>query len=114
MVVLTGPREQGQLNGRQTADDRATAEPQPRQDQDDFFREVNERIVELGERFGLGEKTLALICECGDTTCTTRLSVPCTEYEQVRETPGRRVVVAGHERATAVVMRGDGYVVVSD
>lgn len=112
MVVLTGSREQGQLNGRQTAEDRVTAEPQPRRE-DDFFREVNDRIVELGERFGLGEKTLELICECGDTTCTQRLSVPCAEYEQLRETPGRRVVVTGHERATKVVTRGDGYVVVS-
>lgn len=80
----------------------------------DFFREVNARILELGSRFGLGDETLELICECGDTTCTERLSIPSTEYAQVREAAGRRVVVAGHERTCGVLARGDRYVVVCD
>jgi hypothetical protein len=79
-----------------------------------FFREVNARILELGERFALREETLELICECGDTSCTERLSIPSSEYAQVREAAGRRVVVAGHERTCGVVARGDRYVVVSD
>lgn len=103
-----------QLSGRRTAEDRGTAQATPPHVSDDFFREVNDRIVELGERFGLQEETLELICECGDTICTERLSIPGNEYEQVREAPGRRVVIAGHERTCRVVTRGSGYVVVSD
>jgi hypothetical protein len=75
---------------------------------------VNERILELGERFALGEDTLELICECADTTCTQHVSIGCADYAQVREAPGRRVVIAGHEHACRVVSRADRYVVVSD
>jgi hypothetical protein len=102
------------LNGRRTTGDRGTAEASPQHGSDDFFREVNERILELGERFGLSDQTLELICECGDATCTERVSIPCTEYEHVREAVDRRVVIAGHEHTAGVVTRGGGYVVVSD
>jgi hypothetical protein len=103
-----------QLSGRRTTEERGTPETLPEHGSDDFFREVNERIRELGERFGLGEDTLELVCECGDTACTQRVSIPCADYEQVRTEPGRRVVRAGHEHVGHVVARTDGYVVVSD
>jgi metallophosphoesterase superfamily enzyme len=42
------------------------------------------------------------------------VSIPCTEYEHVREAVDRRVVIAGHEHSAGVVTRGGGYIVVSD
>jgi hypothetical protein len=102
------------VGGGSTAEDRGAPQAPLQHRSDDFFREVNERIIELGERFALGEDTLELICECADTTCTQHVSIACADYAQVREAPGRRVVIAGHEHTCRVVARGGGYVVVSD
>jgi hypothetical protein len=77
----------------------------------DFVREVNENIAELGERFGLREETLELICECGDSTCDERLQILLSEYERLRGA-GYRVVRPGHEHTAAVLHSGDGYVAV--
>jgi hypothetical protein len=109
-------RERGSrpLNGDRTTEDRRDVQATPPPVSDDFFREVNARILELGSRFGLGSETLELICECGDTTCTERFSILCSAYAEVREAAGRRVVVTGHERTCGVIARGDRYVVVCD
>ena len=64
---------------------------------DDFVREVNENIAQLGERFGLHEETLELICECGDACCDERVAVPTEEYERLHGT-GRRFVSPAHAR----------------
>jgi hypothetical protein len=81
---------------------------------DDFFRQVNDRIVELGKRFGLREEVHELICECDDAGCTERLHVPASEYEYSRRAQGWHVVAAGHEPSGRIVARGLGYVVVED
>ncbi len=78
---------------------------------DDFVREVNENSAELGERFGLHEETLALICECGDSTCAERVEVPADEYERLHA-EGRRIVAPGH--APDESERRAGYAVVDD
>ena len=81
----------------------------------DLFREINERIVELGERFGFrGEPALELICECADSCCVAHVRIPAHAYERLRGERGRRLVAPGHENAGEVVVRGDGYAVVSD
>jgi hypothetical protein len=67
---------------------------------DDFVREVNENIAELGERFGLHEETLQLICECGDPACAERIEVPADQYERLHA-EGRRIVAPGHARSGA-------------
>lgn len=77
---------------------------------DDFVREVNETILELGERFGLGEERLELVCECGNASCHEHLAVPATEYERLVQQGECLVVVPGHEHGR-VVAKGDGYVV---
>ena len=103
------------MDGHYTTEDRGVErQPSPPPAFDDFFREVNDRIVELGERFGLREETLKLICECDDGCCTEHLSIATATYEQVRAASGRHVVVVGHEYSGRVVARGDGYVVVED
>jgi hypothetical protein len=66
------------------------------------FRAINERIRELGNRFG--EEGLEFICECADETCTERVRLTLDQYEHIRALPIRFVVVAGHE-ATPLVER---------
>jgi hypothetical protein len=77
---------------------------------DDFVREVNENIAEFGERFGLREETLELICECGEPGCGKRLSIGAAEYDRLRAA-GHRVVAPGHEHGRGGEAH-DGYVVV--
>jgi hypothetical protein len=102
------------LDGQYTTESRGVEPPQQPPALDDFFREVNDRIVELGTRFGFRDETLELICECDESACTEHMSIPSDEYEQVRSAQRRHVVLAGHEHSGRVVGRGDGYVVVED
>jgi hypothetical protein len=77
---------------------------------DDFVREVNENIAQLGERFGLQEETLELVCECGQPDCGEHVHVPAADYGRICDS-GRRIVAPGHD----VGHDGepfDGYVVV--
>jgi len=60
------------------------------------FREVNERIEELGERFETAE--VEFVCECANSGCTERLNLTTGEYEHVRSEPDRFLLVPGHER----------------
>ena len=108
----SGPGRCG-LEGQYTTEDRGVEQESPPA-LDDFFREVNDRIVELGTRFGFRDETLELICECDDSGCTQHMSISTADYEQVRLEQRRHVVVAGHEHSARVVDRGDGYVVVED
>ena len=77
---------------------------------DDFVREVNETILELGERFGLHEERLQLVCECGDRTCREQLAVPTADYERLVQQGDYLVVAPGHEHGR-VLVHGNGYVV---
>jgi hypothetical protein len=65
-----------------------------------LFREVNERIAELGERtyHVAPEEALEFLCECGtEGGCGERVSVPLRTYESVRAQDDRFVVKPGHE-----------------
>ena len=62
------------------------------------FREVNERLRELGERFGVGDEELDLVCECGTETCTERITMNRKDYEALRADPAQFAIVRGHER----------------
>jgi len=61
------------------------------------FREVNERLRELGESFSLVSDIAEFVCECADTSCTERVQMSLAEYEHVRSDPKWFVVVPGHE-----------------
>jgi hypothetical protein len=78
------------------------------------FREVNERINDLAESFGLDEQPLDLVCECGDPACVERISMSRAEYEELRADPTHFAVYAGHNAADVedVVTRRSGYEVV--
>ena len=63
------------------------------------FRAVNEEIEKL--TLGIAEisdRTLHLVCECGDLLCTKQLVVPVTRYEQVRADPSSFLIIPGHEK----------------
>ena len=38
-----------------------------------LFREINERLRELGESFSLVSDTTEFVCECANTSCTERV-----------------------------------------
>jgi len=68
-----------------------------------IFREVNERIREVSERFEPSQD-LDLVCECGRRECTERISISMTEYEQVRADAVQFVLVPGHDDETVEVV----------
>jgi hypothetical protein len=78
-----------------------------------LFREVNERIAELNQTFQV-EGRAEFLCECSRDECKDPVSISLQEYEEIRESPTRFFVLAGHEDETVerVVERTDRYVVV--
>jgi len=77
------------------------------------FREVNERIENAADSFGLTEE-LSFICECGDPDCVQQISMTRTEYEALRSDPTHFAVSPGHEIADVeeIVERRKGYDVI--
>jgi hypothetical protein len=49
-----------------------------------LFREVNERLKEVGEHSESMSYAEDAICECADDTCSDRISLSNAEYERVR------------------------------
>jgi hypothetical protein len=81
-----------------------------------LFREVNERIAQLGQR---GEawspEGTDFLCECGEGEgCGLRVRVPLDVYDRVRAQDDRFIVRPGHE--TPEIERAiewtDAYVIV--
>ena len=68
------------------------------------FREINERIRDINERFELEPQSLDLICECDDTSCAGRISMPAADYEQVRADSRQFAIVPGHSDSTVEVV----------
>jgi hypothetical protein len=79
-----------------------------------MFREVNERIEDVAGTFGLRDRPLELICECGDAACTQHIALTVPEYEELRKEPTFFAVYPGHEIADIerLVERRDGYDVI--
>jgi hypothetical protein len=62
-----------------------------------LFREVNERLQEIGTSFNLVGETADFVCECGDLTCAEPIRMTLADYEGVRAKPNRFFVVPGHD-----------------
>jgi hypothetical protein len=82
-----------------------------------LFREVNERIAQLGEdaQAWSPDGIIDFMCECGeDEGCGERVHVPLEVYERVRSQDDRFVVRPGHEtpEIERAVEWTDDYVVV--
>lgn len=63
-----------------------------------LFRQVNERLREIGESFGLVAEHAEFVCECPDAACTARISMALEEYERIRGRPAHFFMVPGHQR----------------
>jgi hypothetical protein len=79
-----------------------------------LFRQVNERLKEIGEGFSLVSEVVDFVCECGNASCAAPIRMTLDEYERVRAEPELFFVVPGHETGNveSIVERGDGYDVV--
>jgi hypothetical protein len=78
------------------------------------FREVNERLRELGEGFSLVSELGDFVCECGNTACAELIRMTLPAYEQLRSNPKHFIVVKGHEEPgyEKVVSQEDDYYIV--
>jgi hypothetical protein len=61
------------------------------------FRQVNERLKELGESFSLVAERSDFVCECGQATCVDPIQMSLDEYEHVRSNPAWFAILPGHE-----------------
>ena len=78
-----------------------------------LFREANERIRALSDKFATGTETVSFVCECSNDDCTENLELPLELYEAVRANSRRFLVVPGHEgESDHVVERTTDYVIV--
>ena len=62
-----------------------------------LFRQVNERIVELGDHW---DRQLDIVCECANDKCTRVITVRAEDYSRVRGHPDRFIVLRGHQVAS--------------
>lgn len=62
-----------------------------------LFRQVNERLRELGEGFSLVSERATFVCECSDTGCTEQLELTLVDYERVRERENQFLMRPSHE-----------------
>jgi CheY-like chemotaxis protein len=78
-------------------------------------RAANEVVSVDGEQASIpGHGSLAVLCECGDTSCQMPLVMSVDEYEVVRSEPAHFAVLSGHEilDCERVVATHDGYLIV--
>jgi hypothetical protein len=78
-----------------------------------LFREVNENIARLEERFGSATQPV-FICECSSDSCTEHIPVDEETYRRVREHPRRFLILPGHidETLESVVETHPNYLIV--
>jgi hypothetical protein len=78
-----------------------------------LLREVNERINEIAERFGLTDG-FSILCECAAPDCQERIELARAEYEQLRRMPTHFAVLHGHDMPAAerIVRTNDRFVTV--
>ena len=62
-----------------------------------LFREVNENIARLEERYGTTETAAVYICECANAGCADQIAVDPETYGRVREQGRLFFVRPGHE-----------------
>lgn len=62
-----------------------------------LFRQVNERLKEVGESFSPLTETADFVCECVDLSCAEPITMTLADYERVRSEPTRFVIKQGHE-----------------
>lgn len=78
-----------------------------------LFRTINEQIEGMAIRLG-DDVSYEFVCECATTECLERILLSVAEYEQVRMTSTRFVLLPGHEdiEVERVVDTRPGYLIV--
>jgi hypothetical protein len=69
----------------------------PRERNEALFREVNERIEDVGTALTPEDVPMEFLCECDDADCVEKVSATRAEYEAVRAVATQFVVLSGHE-----------------
>ena len=79
-----------------------------------LFRQVNERLMDLGTTVDRVTEHADFVCECGDASCTERIRLSLPDYERLRSKPAWFAIVPGHEISDveSVVEEHDGWHVV--
>jgi len=79
-----------------------------------LFRDVNDRIERVSAALQVTSERIAILCECGDQSCTERIEIVLPEYERVRGDSALFFVRPGHElpHVEDVVERSGEYFVV--
>jgi hypothetical protein len=79
-----------------------------------FFRDVNNRMIELGLPSEDETEPLWLVCECPELDCVKTMIMTHAEFFALRAEDGLYAVLPGHEdrRSEEIVGRADGYVLV--
>lgn len=82
-----------------------------------IFRRANEEIEEVAEKLdeSLTVRLIPFLCECADRRCTQIIRLLLREYEDVRASPRRFVIVSGHEMTLEdeqVIARSDRFTIV--
>jgi hypothetical protein len=62
-----------------------------------LFREINERIEDLNESFGMVLPLGEWICECANDTCVENVEMTAGEYEAIRNNGARFFVAPSKE-----------------
>jgi hypothetical protein len=62
-----------------------------------LFRQVNERLKELGTSFSIVAEAAEFVCECGNVSCAEPIRMTLGEYEQLRSHGAWFAVRSGHE-----------------
>ena len=60
-----------------------------------LFREVNERVDAIAHKLG-PNVPYEFLCECANSDCTFRVTLPTSIYEAVRSDPTQFVVLPDH------------------
>jgi len=78
-----------------------------------IFREVNERLEELGDSVN-GDDYHRFVCECATVECVLPVELTIDEYESVRREGSTFVVAVGHvyPDVERVVLEGNRFTVV--
>jgi hypothetical protein len=62
-----------------------------------LYREVNERVRDLSDQFGLTVETVDFVCECGRLDCNEPIKLTGAEYADVRSDGATFAIKPGHE-----------------
>jgi hypothetical protein len=68
-----------------------------REQNEALFREVNERIEDVGTALAPDDEPMEFLCECDDRDCVEKVSATRAEYEAIRAVGTHFVVLPGHE-----------------